>query len=315
MKGSTTLWALMAAAPVLFLGLLAIVGRTQVNTWQFEEIGEEEGAKLTAYTQVVAEARIAARPKTEADRVEEIALGWIQGRKAGTLQDILPGSTADQGDQGIKGEIVRARQEVVMRLVQDAHRDVVSGLPRQAARRLALAASVSDTLKYSGYHSMTMGAVAQMTALRGLNTLLPQLSQDEKEATVAILSDIRTPEAPAEEINDQLSRLQIRRDALYETSFASLRGYHLPNSLAVSTFRTSLPGQQDVRGLELLSEGITLSQELLVALRSEAAFQRELKRLLTALDPVGSPVASQNQESSRSSKDGMEQDKQERNQG
>lgn len=315
MKGSTATWALMAAAPALFLGLLAIVGRTQVNTWQFEEIGAREGAKLTAYTEVVADARIAVRPKTEADRVEKMAVRWIEGRRAGTLQDVLPGALSDHGDVGIKGEIVRARQDVAMRLVQDAHHDIVAGNASRAARRLALSTSVSDTLKYSGYHAMTMSAVAQMTALRSLNTIIPQLTAQEKSEALKTLSEVRSPAAPAEEINDQLSRLQIRRDAQYETSFASLRGYHLLDSLAVSSFSSPLPGPQDLRTLELLNGRSTLSQELLVALKSEAAFQKELSRLVAALDPVGSPVPAEDQQGARSGENGMEQHEEQRNQG
>ena len=95
MRGSIIVWSLMASAPALLLGVLGIVGRTQITTWEFEAYSDQQNRDILAYRSPVLQAeslrKLNERSPEHLARLELTAENWLRLRAEGLLKYVLPG--------------------------------------------------------------------------------------------------------------------------------------------------------------------------------------------------------------------------------
>lgn len=289
------MWSLMASAPALLLGVMGIVGRTQISTWEFESYSPQENLALIAYQEPVRRARLLRlQNPTEpqfSSNVQKAAALWIQGHDEGLLLDILPGSLEDQGSNGAKGQISEARQHLINSLQMQA------GLARESGSQVgyclahATIVRVADIGKYSGVASIQQGALIQLGSLKRIADHWPNLTQAERSKVLLALHGTRKSEEPLNVLAERLSHLAIRRRMTNNDSMKDLsRVFHASHLASLAPPEgmklTELKERAKDVGLDPIL-GVSLS----ASLRAEEKFRSALEEIkILNASPQVSPL-------------------------
>lgn len=284
MRGGVVLWSLMVSAPALLLGVMGIVGRTQVSTWEFESYSPKENLALLSY-QVPMQEASRLRHLTAADQGFEQKLNtavelWLSRHDSGELTDVLPGAIEDQGSSGIKGQISESRQILInsLHLAASASQEKEDDLAYCMAH--AKIVRVSDIGKYSGVATIQQGSLMQIGSLRRIAYNWSGLNSDEKEMVRQELAKVRRTDAAFMVLAERLSHLTIRRQLTNNVSMKDMSTVFHASKLAslmppANAKLSDLNEQAKTIGLDPFI-GVTLA----ASLKSEDKFRTIIEDVL-----------------------------------
>ena len=216
-------WIISAAGPVILMGSIAYVSRSNTTTWQSDEYGPAENRKLVAYVPLVRLTYGRHDQPVSREVLMPVADQWLKAGRAGELLDVLPGCSSDQGESGMKGQVEDEKRWVVLSLMRLANGARHRGRYDESAQYLADATEISDFNKYSGALSISNASMMQHEALTHLSGLDAKISPECKSRIIAQLGQIRTPSMPLKPIINRMARhkmMENLRDGDYNAGAA-----------------------------------------------------------------------------------------------
>jgi hypothetical protein len=297
MRGGVILWSLMASAPVLLLGVMGIVGRTQINTWEFESYSPKENLALLAYQQPMAIASSIRSIDPHEPRykklVDQAVSSWFSGQDREELVDVLPGSMEDQGSSGVKSQIIEARQILINGLhvkAMDAYR---KGSAYDYCFAHAQIVAVADVSKYSGVTTIQQSALVQIGSLRRIASQWQSLNPDQQKAVKDVLTRSRRSPAPLAPLAERLSHLAIRRKMTFNVSMKDLDSVFHASQLASLSAADGVSIYNMGRDAEKVGLDSTLGLTLSAALKAEKKFVSLVNLLFDSPEPSALEAAAQ----------------------
>lgn len=280
MRANAAVWSLMAGAPALLLGVLGIAGRTQVQTWEFQEYGPSVHADVLAYRAVAPSPGM--KPfyyQTEAELIDRARV-WIDGARSGRLKDILPGNISDHGSNGVKGTLLIHRVELTSAMIAAGARAVRERRYEDAAQLGWRIAAVSDVGKYSGINCVVVSSSAQTRGLALIDQALPHLSPALRAGLARELSQVRHDEDSLEPLANRMNHLHVKRAMLEAGSISNMEAAAPYRGLA--TISLELASQTRVLSPREAPFG-ELSVELKGAIKAEGRFHVNFDHTMAAL--------------------------------
>jgi len=189
------------ASPILFAGYLFAVSHTANSSFQSVTDTPTQDAHIMAYAPFVKDAQSVTHRQT-INRFELIALAnkWDAGVKAGDLLPVTPVTFEDSVQDGARGTIFHAKALVVNALLDDASDQARNGNHQNSVDETLLALRLTESLKYSDFHSVFLSNVEEGRAIG----LLRSESGSIDDATKA---NVRTALLAINKGDDQLETL------------------------------------------------------------------------------------------------------------
>lgn len=202
---------LMILSPAMLLSSIAIESRIGFDALDEAAILPESQQRITAYLDVVrlTEQTLGDGTNATPDQVRQLADAWIEGRRSGNLQSLLPQHPQDSPREGARGQIFESRARVLGFLQMLARSEMGRGEHSQAARDAMRAVRVAETMKYSELYVVGASSMEQRTALTHVLQTLPHLPADEVAGIRAECQDILAQQKPIDKLI-QLSRQQFQ---------------------------------------------------------------------------------------------------------
>lgn len=200
-------YQLMAAGPILLLGMIAVNSRAKVDTWQFIEYGPETSARLFAYATPIREVRSRFVYKDDYDEqdIHETIDIWLKGYRNGDLQDIFPATTMFEGSTSAYQQVVAARHKLVYRAREQAELYFEEGEYEMAAELFTDILEVANIAKYGEFAILADSANTQAAALNRLIELSPKLTEDQRARITKRISRLDDPKRSLAHIISRIS--------------------------------------------------------------------------------------------------------------
>jgi hypothetical protein len=287
----------MASAPVLLLGVMGIVGRTQINTWEFESYSPKENLALLAYQQPMAVASSIRTIDPNEPRfkksVDQAVSYWLDGQERGDLVDVLPGSIEDQGSSGAKSQIIEARQILINGLHLKASLAHDKGSSFEYCQAHAQIVAVADIAKYSGVTTIQQSALVQIGSLRRIANEWQSLTPEQHGTLKEILQGPKRTTLPVQPLAERLSHLAIRRKMAFNVSMKDLDSVFHASQLASLVALNGASIYDMRRDSEKIGLEPTLGLTLAAALKAENKFVSLLNLLFDSPEPSALEAAAQ----------------------
>ncbi|MCG9894961.1 MAG: hypothetical protein MH204_05755 [Fimbriimonadaceae bacterium] len=187
--------ALAAAAPAILLGFLAWVGRTPPSVHPTMVYGPVTTRYILAYTEAVA-ASMGVCAKSSTEDLEAAADVWIDGVRDGRLVEIPVAEPTDQGEYGVKGQIIDARQRLASFLIGRANVMSRQGDMDGFIRLRIKALGVLEAAKYSGIHCMATASTLQAGLAGDLLRHWDDAGPARRAELAEVTGILRTPDLP-----------------------------------------------------------------------------------------------------------------------
>jgi hypothetical protein len=203
MQARMLAYRLMVLSPILYIGSLALRARTHVNVFEFTACTQKQHHAISAYQPFVTEAapfRSMYPRDLNRPALRQVAKSWISGSKSGDLQPLLPVHIHDFVRDGIKQEVYRSADLMVMHLMTIAKYEVKEGKADQAAEDLVLAMQLAEVLKYSDPYAVAHSGMQQRSALGHIQEYLPFMSQQAIERCREQLIAVRVQQQPLDHL-------------------------------------------------------------------------------------------------------------------
>lgn len=278
------MWSLMASAPALLLGVLGIVGRTQITTWEFEAYTRQQNSEILAYREPVIQActlKIHREHSPEGlDLLIKVTENWLRLRAAGALKDVLPGSMDDQGSDGTKLQILEARQILLNQTNHLAFEQRSSGDLAGSAKSVARSIALADIFKYSGISALQQSSLAQASGMRSLMHAAPMLSKADLAEVASYVRLAYRADEPVLPLAEEISHLSIKRRMKQGKSLTDMNSVflvaHLDQLEQGPNRKTSSQNASTLTcGLE-----VPMANTMMAALRTEARVQAVMAEFL-----------------------------------
>lgn len=168
-------YELMVAAPFLFLAIIAVRSRLNVDPYLPVDNTPELEARISAYVQPVRNVMaLGSKGPTELnpDSVRRIASEWIAAHRRGELKPLVPGYFGESVRDGIKGQVFAAKDRLTLGLLALAQQEATTGRPEQACRDYVSAYRLCQIAKFSDFMSVVDASRRQCRILDALGPLL-----------------------------------------------------------------------------------------------------------------------------------------------
>ncbi|MEA2553267.1 MAG: hypothetical protein QOJ65_1443, partial [Fimbriimonadaceae bacterium] len=174
---------LLLACPIVFSGFVALYSRGYQDNHVTPTGTQEQDARVLAYAPFVKESKVVFN-KGQIDREKLLALAtrWDKAASASALKPLVPVSFEDSPEEGGRGEIMLAKSQVVAALLEDSRLLGEAGKADQAANEALLAMRLSESLKYSDFHSVYLAGQEQRKAVSRLHQVAPMLDAEARES-------------------------------------------------------------------------------------------------------------------------------------
>lgn len=203
MQARMLAYRLMVLSPILYIGTLAIRARTHVNVFEFTACTQKQHHAISAYQPfVMAAAPYQSQYPRSLNRpaLRQVARSWISASASGDLQPLLPVHVHDFVRDGVKQEVYRAADVMVMHLMTVAKYEVREGNADQAADDLVLAMRLAEVLKYSDPYAVAHSGMQQRSALGFFQDCLPLLSPEAVDRSRKQLIAVRAQQQPLDHL-------------------------------------------------------------------------------------------------------------------
>jgi hypothetical protein len=202
-SGGTALRALVLMPAVFVLSVAFEPRPATVDSYDLT-YSERADADMMAYIPVVKDTQATLRAdRTSADKLRQVADEWVAGTQSGELRPLVQQRADDSILQGVKSEVYSALRDLTSSLDRMAIEELRKGHPKQAIMDWTQSAMVAQGLKYSDMTSVALLGSHQRRMLRQINTNLPKLSPEDRNAVEKKLEFIR----PDEEAFKRVCRL------------------------------------------------------------------------------------------------------------
>lgn len=199
------MYTVLAAGPVLFLGWIAVTARTAFFEWHPAEYGNTIHKDWLAYTEPVRKVPLEVEPSSHPDWLKDATALWLRDYRAGRLRNIPIADITDLASDGPRGELMTARNLVIVHNIQVASQAERAGDYKRAIETSLDVMELAQINKYSTPIAIYESSRVQTLTLEKLNRLLP-LSPESWDLTVLRLSKV----APkADRFRHVLSRIQM----------------------------------------------------------------------------------------------------------
>ncbi len=206
---------LMAAGPILLLGMIAINSRLHESTWEFIEYGPATSARVSAYMEPVRAVREHLVWKQDADDsdVRYVIAVWLEAYRNGELLDIYPATTVSEGFPGVYQQILSARQNLIQRAKLAARQSESEGDVVAAAHLYTDVLELANIGKYSEFGALSRSSVIQTDVLLKLIELSPKLPDLQQQEILARIDMLNQP-------NRSITHTVNRLSAVYRADLA-----------------------------------------------------------------------------------------------
>lgn len=200
------IYQLMAAGPILLLGLIAIHSRAKFDAWQFTEYGPDTSSRIYAYIDPIKAVRnrFVYKDEYDAQEVHEAIEIWLAEYRAGKLQDIYPVTTVLEGQTGVYQQIVTARHRLLYRARDQADIYFRDEEYVKAAELFTDIIEVANIAKFGEFSILAESSGTQSDALLRLVELSPFLSPEHRDS---ISERINQLDDPSRSLTHTVSRI------------------------------------------------------------------------------------------------------------
>ena len=188
---------LLAAGPFLLLGLIAISGRTNVNTYEFIEYGPAMNGLVKAYAGPV---RVAVayqdakkQPANQQQLLEAIEY-WLTAYRNGELKDIHPATTVFDGWTSVHSSILDARSTLLRDGYDVANEWAALGQYEDAANLYGDLIELGTVAKYGDFSSLIASAPFQARILGSLAAISSELDEAQRCSLATQIEALEQPD-------------------------------------------------------------------------------------------------------------------------
>jgi hypothetical protein len=163
----------LVACPFLFCGWLAFNSRIYKDSFEVQCGTQDQDARVFAYEPYVSEESLLLESNhhsVERARVLSLACRWDDAVHRGQLQPLSPVSFEDNCTEGVRGDIFRAKSQIVSYLLDDAGRLINKHCTCDAVDEVLLAVRLSQSLKYGDLDSISATSVEERDELSFLSS-------------------------------------------------------------------------------------------------------------------------------------------------
>ncbi len=176
MGARTLLYKMMVVSPIFFIVWIAGTGRFRSDGFQFVACTVKQQQAISEYRPFVAEAeRLEFEGKTPG-AIRKTCLSWLKGYEDKKLRELTPVDLSDSVDEGIKRQILLARDGLIFSLRNLARHEAAAGKSEEAFEDFIIALQVAHILKGSDATSERISSKAQADILRDIQDLVPDVS-------------------------------------------------------------------------------------------------------------------------------------------
>lgn len=271
----------LAAGPVLLIGLIAINSRYNESHWEFVEYSPEATSRISAYVGPIKASR-AHFASAEHKRCTSRCLAvdaWLAAKWSGQLKDVYPPTASYEDVSVVYGQLMAEKSEVVHEALRVADRLESQGFHPEAVFAYADVLDLADTGKFSEFGSLIDAASVQITVLNRIEKLTGTLSEDDTAHLMERLSVLDTSNRTLGVTIDRMTnayRLDKRRQGFYSTTFQAAQVGGLLVS-ASDPYKDKIDSLQELVQTDLSAGTLTTQSQL-------AYFQN--KRFLETLNKV-----------------------------
>lgn len=193
----------MVISPIIYIGTLVGRAHVQVTSYDFVACSTKQHDAITAYRPYVIDAVPFRNKQSKTiphEQLRRVAQRWVEGRKSGDLQPLLPVHIHDFVREGVKQEIYRSGDSMVTHLLVTSRREAAAGKEAQAARDLLLAIQLSEVLKYSDPYSVAHSGMQQRSAIASLSEITSKLTPDQLRECHQTLTELREAQQPLDHL-------------------------------------------------------------------------------------------------------------------
>ncbi len=167
------MYTVLAAGPVLFLGWIAVTARAAFFEWHPAEYGDTIHKDWLAYSEPVRQVPLDIERNTRSEWLEGTTELWLSEFRAGRLRNIPIADINDLASDGPRGELMTARNLVILHNIQASSKSENDGEYRRAIETLLDVMELAQINKYSTPIAIYESSRVQSLALEKLNRLLP----------------------------------------------------------------------------------------------------------------------------------------------
>lgn len=168
----------MVASPLVAILIIGVNARREPVLYRTQGYPEAQNARVGAFVEPVRQVRQALARR--AGSVQTAGAIWCARFSAGELGDLPRLLADDDFSRGVKAQIMAVRNDLFLRVFDEAHEARRGREPERAAAAFVLAAEIATTLKYSDLDTVRESAVRQVSALKRLCELWPNVSQNRR---------------------------------------------------------------------------------------------------------------------------------------
>lgn len=182
---------LLVAGPFLMLAIISIKSRTHFDPWEAPRNPPDVEARIDAYVEPMRLAKPVLDMPPGKDRSEvlvRVASHWVELHGEGVLKPLPLCSHVDSLRDGVKGQVVTAKNAMVSDLIVLAGTEADRGDTSLAARYGLLAFRLAEVLKYSDFSTVYDTVRGQLRVLRLCEELWPSMSDTDRAAVIETVS-------------------------------------------------------------------------------------------------------------------------------
>lgn len=196
-------YRLMVLSPILYIGSLAVRAHMQMSVFDFTACTKKQHEAITEYRPYVIQAapfRVLNPRSLSRPYLRKVASNWIAASERGELKPLVPVHVHDFVREGVKQEIYRAADVMVMHLMSVAKLEHKAGNADQAAKDLVLSIRLAEVMKYSDPYAVAHSGMQQRSAITLLDEMLPVLSPEGIRASRFALVQFRDSQKPLDHL-------------------------------------------------------------------------------------------------------------------
>jgi hypothetical protein len=190
----------VAIAPAVLMGGIGIHARTYEDPYEWTD-SHADHERISSYIPIVRKTNelLASRKSAQENQARLLAREWQNGAKSGRLQLLVPISSREMVEVGMKAEIFSATVLVSRRLIEFADQDIAAGRIDEGVENLVLASNTLGVLKNSDFITLFRSCTLQSHVLKRLEPVAHLATErrrrDIARCVVAVRVDARTIEA------------------------------------------------------------------------------------------------------------------------
>src|SRR5579885_2392248 len=181
----------LLACPVLFSAYVATSGRAQPDDDLAPSGTPAQDEQVFAYAPYVkATDQLLQTSHVKRDQLLAVANKWDKAVQNNTLNPILNVSFEDNMEEGARAEIFQANSRLTGALIDDAQQQAAANNTKLATQDALLAMRLTESLKYSDFHSVFAGCAQEGLEMAFLRELAPEMDPATKAEVRAQLAQM-----------------------------------------------------------------------------------------------------------------------------